>query len=310
MMSTDMCTVSLFTLNLTMDQTLYNYSCVSIMNDHQDLPRKIERLVSLQIEDTTTAPVSPHEVPIASNLKVKVYRNGGNHSLQKSWWGSVRVAVGENLQLACLSSDEHCEGQWMRDNVALPNTNSGALLQWTEISQEDGGSYTCHCASQNITVIIEVIKDDYSGWIQILTAIALSAAVMLMLKLMFLWYKKQRSLQESEVSSLVIYENTRPKKEGVTPRPLEQDCQSDPEVPYADIVISVRGSSVPELTGVRNHNPRDHRPRWRGEDSAAGARLHACRSADRLHVNQKEIGRRLSTTSEYAVITYSADALS
>lgn len=37
------------------------------------------------------------------------------------------------------------------------------------------------------------------------------------------------------------------------------DCQSDHEVPYADIVISVRGSSIPELTGLHGQTPRDHR---------------------------------------------------
>lgn len=31
---------------------------------------------------------------------------------------------------------------------------------------------------------------------------------------------------------------------------LSSDCQSDHEVPYADIVISVRGVSTPELRGL------------------------------------------------------------
>lgn len=46
--------------------------------------------------------------------------------------------------------------------------------------------------------------------------------------------------------------------------------------------------------------------RWR--DEARAGLLHA--SADRLHIHSKEVTRKLSTTSEYAVITYSSEALS
>lgn len=48
--SEEMCIVSLQTLNLTMEQTLYNYSCFSVESDHRDLPHNLERLVSLQIQ--------------------------------------------------------------------------------------------------------------------------------------------------------------------------------------------------------------------------------------------------------------------
>lgn len=49
-MSEDMCIVSLQTLNLTLEQTLYNYSCFSVKNDHQDLPHNLEQIISLQIQ--------------------------------------------------------------------------------------------------------------------------------------------------------------------------------------------------------------------------------------------------------------------
>ncbi|XP_016149429.1 uncharacterized protein [Sinocyclocheilus grahami] len=84
------------------------------------------------------------------------------------------------------------------------------------------------------------------------------------------------------------------------------DSQSDHEVPYADIVISVRGSSNPDLSGTFNQTSKNQRPRWR--DEARAGLLHA--SADRLHIHSKEVTRKLSTTSEYAVITYSCEALS
>ncbi|KAM8904706.1 uncharacterized protein AB9W97_008234 [Spinachia spinachia] len=69
------------------------------------------------------------------------------------------------------------------------------------------------------------------------------------------------------------------------------DNESDTEVPYADIMITVRGVSTPELT------------QWRGDESRS--HMQASRSADRLNVPQaREVSRRMSTSSEYAVITY------
>lgn len=48
--SEDMCTVNLYTANLTLEQTHYNYTCVSVMNDQPDLPHKIERIISLRVQ--------------------------------------------------------------------------------------------------------------------------------------------------------------------------------------------------------------------------------------------------------------------
>lgn len=122
---------------------------------------------------------------------------------------------------------------------------------------------------------------------------------------------------------------------------LTPDSQSDHEVPYADIVISVRGSSNPDISDTLTQTSKNQRPvtkyiinkynflgiffqqvcliawdlmsdcecvlqRWRDETRAG--LLHA--SADRLHIRSKEVTRKLSTTSEYAVITYSCEALS
>ncbi|XP_054459966.1 uncharacterized protein LOC129095517 [Anoplopoma fimbria] len=80
------------------------------------------------------------------------------------------------------------------------------------------------------------------------------------------------------------------------------DNESDTEVPYADIMITVRGISTPELTQVGYLAPGDQKEWW-GDESRS--HLKASRSADRLHVPQpREISRKMSTNSEYAVITY------
>ncbi|XP_051252670.1 uncharacterized protein LOC127361797 [Dicentrarchus labrax] len=88
----------------------------------------------------------------------------------------------------------------------------------------------------------------------------------------------------------------------VTLRIPTPDNESDTEVPYADIMITVRGVSTPELTQVGYLTSGDQKEWW-GDDSRS--HLQASRSADRLHFPQpREVSRKMSTNSEYAVITY------
>ncbi|XP_069004166.1 uncharacterized protein [Embiotoca jacksoni] len=88
--------------------------------------------------------------------------------------------------------------------------------------------------------------------------------------------------------------------ERVTLRLPPPDNESDTEVPYADIMITVRGISTPELTQVSYLAAGDQHECW-GDESRS--HLQASRSADRLHV-PREVSRKMSTNSEYAVITY------
>ncbi|XP_060744166.1 uncharacterized protein LOC132858021 isoform X1 [Tachysurus vachellii] len=307
-MSEDMCIVSFKTLNLTLEQTQYNYSCYSIKTDYQGIPRLLERLVSLQIQDTTSGPVIPREVSLG--IKVEIYQNQKKLNISSY---SIQVPVGDKLNLECLSTNHLCESQWMRDDANHTDDISGPLIEWNEITEDDEGTYTCHtkqlCTSQRISVVVDVIRKDEFGWIRPLAAGALCVAVMLLFLLIYLCYKKRgKDMLVAEDSTTVIYENTRSKNDRMIHRPIVQDSQSDHEVPYADIVISVRGSSIPELTGLHGQTPRDHRLRWR-EEATGVSHLQVCHSADRLHVHPREVSRKLSTTSEYAVITYSTDAL-
>ncbi|KAF4085977.1 hypothetical protein AMELA_G00101180 [Ameiurus melas] len=273
-MSEDICIVSLQTLNLTLEQTLYNYSCFSVKSDHQDLPQNLERLISLQIPDKTALPVIPPKDTIDVAMKVSIYQNENELNLLDRGPSShsIQVAVGDKLKLECLSTNHHCKGQWIRDDANVTEI-SGTLVEYSKITEEDEGTYTCHtnqhCTRQKITVVIDVIKNDEIVWIKPLAAIALTVAATLLFLLIYICYKKRgKNLVDAEDSSAVIYENTRTKNEGTIHKHIVQDCQSDHEVPYADIVISVRNSSIPELTGLHGKTPRDNRLKWREEATA------------------------------------------
>ncbi|TSQ58044.1 Hepatocyte cell adhesion molecule [Bagarius yarrelli] len=192
--SEDLCIVSWRTLNLTVEQTLYNYSCFSVKSDHQELPQILERLVVLQIQE--------------ASIKVEIHQNQKKISLSSH---SIQVPAGDKLKLECLSSNRQCEGRWMRESANLTEIISGPLVEWNVITEEDEGTYTCHtnqlCSSQRIPVAIYVITEVEFGWIKPLAAIAVSVAAMLLFLLIYLCNKKRgKNTLDEEDSAVVIYE--------------------------------------------------------------------------------------------------------
>lgn len=75
---------------------------------------------------------------------------------------SIQVPVGDNLKLECLSTNRLCEGQWMRDDANATEIITGMQVEWSEITEEDEGTYMCHtsqlCTRQKISVAVNVIK--------------------------------------------------------------------------------------------------------------------------------------------------------
>lgn len=74
----------------------------------------------------------------------------------------IEVMAGSSLRLLCVAPDnEHCEGQWVRENSSIPWSKNNTVLQWSQIKEEDGGRYRCQtkgtCTGQPIIVEIEVI---------------------------------------------------------------------------------------------------------------------------------------------------------
>ncbi|KAK7882548.1 hypothetical protein WMY93_028722 [Mugilogobius chulae] len=109
----------------------------------------------------------------------------------------------------------------------------------------------------------------------------------------------------SKASSTNLLSNKGPSSkqcERVVLRIPTPELEGDPEVPYADIVISVRGASTPDISQALYLNSTDRNEWWCIHPRA---HLQAARSADMLHVPQaRDVTRKLSTNSEYAIITY------
>lgn len=98
-------------------------------------------------------------------MKVAIYQNENELNLLDRGQSShsIQLGVGDKLKLECLSTNQHCKGQWMRDDANVTEMISGTLVEWSKITEEDEGIYTCHtnqhCTSQKITIVIDVIKN-------------------------------------------------------------------------------------------------------------------------------------------------------
>ncbi|XP_005915895.1 uncharacterized protein LOC102305931 isoform X1 [Haplochromis burtoni] len=155
---------------------------------------------------------------------------------------------------------------------------------------------------------------EFTG-IKVLATVSVAVALVLAALAVYLCFNRNRqnwngkeepvvskldSPQSPHVAQLQIKGSTQ--SERVTLRIPPPDNESDTEVPYADIMITVRGVSTPELTQVGYLIAGDQKERWGDKPRC---HLQASRSADRLHVPQvREVSRKMSTNSEYAVITY------
>ncbi|XP_038155554.1 uncharacterized protein LOC119792819 isoform X1 [Cyprinodon tularosa] len=154
---------------------------------------------------------------------------------------------------------------------------------------------------------------EFNG-MKVLAAVTVTVAMVLTVLAVFLcvnrnkqvWKGKGKQTVSKSCSPQAPYNALLPVKgtlsaqsEKITLRIPPPDNEGDTEVPYADIMITVRGVSTPELTQAGYLGAGE----WRGNDSRC--HLQASRSADRLHVPQpREVSRKMSTNSEYAVITY------
>ncbi|KAM4627399.1 uncharacterized protein ACJ7VT_002352 isoform 2-T2 [Polymixia lowei] len=148
-------------------------------------------------------------------------------------------------------------------------------------------------------------EGEFTG-IKVLATVTIAVAMVLTALAVYLFMNRNRQNRNGKGEPVVSISESSIASHGVI-SPAKVD-QSDTEVPYADIMITVRGASTPELTQVCYLTSGDQRERWRDESSLSPvprSHLQASRSADRLNVHPREITRKMSTNSEYAVITYS-----
>ncbi|XP_040041939.2 uncharacterized protein LOC120824873 isoform X2 [Gasterosteus aculeatus] len=155
--------------------------------------------------------------------------------------------------------------------------------------------------------------EEFTG-IKVLATVTVAVATLLTALAVYLWLSQKRQNRNVK-GEPVVSRSGSPLLLHAAPKPVKgslsiqservrihaPDNESDTEVPYADIMITVRGVSTPELTQVGYLAAGDQKL-W-GDESRS--HLQASRSADRLHVPQpREVSRKMSTNSEYAVITY------
>ncbi|XP_037322573.2 uncharacterized protein LOC119214967 isoform X1 [Pungitius pungitius] len=156
-------------------------------------------------------------------------------------------------------------------------------------------------------------EGEFTG-IKVLATVTAAVAALLAALAVYLWLSQNKQNPDDKGepfvsrsgSPLLLHAAPKPVKGSLSiqserVRIHAPDNESDTEVPYADIMITIRGVSTPELTQVGYLAAGDQKL-W-GDESRC--HLQASRSADRLHVPQpREVSRKMSTNSEYAIITY------
>ncbi|KAJ8368243.1 hypothetical protein SKAU_G00082710 [Synaphobranchus kaupii] len=242
---------------------------------------------------------------------------------------TIRTRVGTYLKLCCLVvSNPPTAGQWMRKNVAPSRQAVGTATTLTlgKVKAEDAGNYSCVASTgyetKDLIVIIEVNPGEVS-WFKVLAVTMVTVATVLGAAAVYICLtsrgKRDAHLAFTTCSSGTADSKPRVENHSATGESTvkwEQvavtytpaDSQSDHEVPYADIMISVRGTSTPELTHIPDPTPREHRQWWK-EEQGSSSLLQVSHSADRLHVHQRDVARKMSTSSEYAVIQYRSEPL-
>ncbi|XP_041090949.1 uncharacterized protein LOC121304053 isoform X2 [Polyodon spathula] len=227
--------------------------------------------------------------------------------------------VSSFLELECLVDSyppAHIDWKRQESNTSWRKILSKEL-RWTEIQEADMGVYWCFASNSygeaNISVTIVVQKPSGFHLVKLLATMTVTLVVVLAALAIYLYitskgkWKGQPSLavslspepdepveEKSKESAeyAVIWRGSSVSQEAA-------DSLSIPEVPYADILISGRGCSTPEQRRVPESLCSDDTQDWTNEELGP-AHPHS------LHVSQLEVTRKLSTSSEYAVINYSS----
>ncbi|XP_028825467.1 uncharacterized protein LOC114784326 [Denticeps clupeoides] len=272
------CTLPLYTERLVLNQTHTNYTCNTEETDQPESPQKIHQRFGLRLNKSLRD----------ASMKVLIHNKDENTSTEVGlgyyqFWAPEKTAV----SLVCCAT---CPVEWINGSTVIKSKtlDLGRLRKKNTVQK-----YQCKalnpCKNEEITIEVKITTD------KVLLLLILLVILLVTLTAYALYSIYKRKCRGKRAVNW--HERSASKKENT---PIVY--QSSEEVPYAEIMISVRGASTPELTGLS-----DPRPRWREEPGPAS--LSAFRSADRLHVYPRDISRKMSTTSEYAIISYSTEGL-
>ncbi|XP_069546206.1 uncharacterized protein [Brachyistius frenatus] len=263
------CTVSLFLSNVSTEDLKKNYTCYTEDKEDPGLPQKTERIVLLQLQAQRSAPNSTLD-PKTETKNVSLPANP--EDLSGGELTGIKVLAAVTVVVA----------------MVLATLAVYLCVNWNRQSWNGKGQPVVSRSGspQPPHALLSPMKGKRFQ-ISKVKASNLPNAILPCLPI---------------VISVILYPpgTLSAQSERVTLRLPPPDNESDTEVPYADIMITVRGISTPELTQVSYLAAGDQHECW-GDESRS--HLQASRSADRLHV-PREVSRKMSTNSEYAVITY------
>ncbi|PWA20395.1 hypothetical protein CCH79_00003814 [Gambusia affinis] len=219
------------------------------------------------------------------------------------------VRQGQSLMLNCTynCSSGFVRGSWRTESDISPcnTTKSNGSLCTVSIclsnisTQDTAENYSCYTedtedptlTKTTVHTIFLRLQGQFNV-MKVLAAVTVTVAMVLAALAVFLCVNRNKPIWKGRGTLST-------QSEKITLRIPPPDNDGDTEVPYADIMITVRGVSTPELTKVGYLGTGE----WRGDEPRC--HLQASRSADRLHVPQpREVSRKMSTNSEYATVSH------
>ncbi|KAL4647501.1 signal-regulatory protein beta-1-like isoform X2 [Arapaima gigas] len=236
-------------------------------------------------------------------LPVRMYysRDPGGSDEVMDFSNTIRTHVGAFLRLRCFAEGKLPPTvQWYKSDITATlwfNISNDTTVTLAELNEEDAGVYKCQTPIYTYILSVVIERPGAALWLKVLAAVMVSVVAVLALSAMYFCLTcNKRTRGEFELKRTAFYTRREKMSESVY-------SSIEHEVPYADIIISVRGSSTPELSNVM-HALNGNYGKRRQEESGLSPLLQVSHSADRLHVQQREVTRKMSTTSEYAIISY------
>ncbi|MBN3300433.1 ROBO1 protein, partial [Amia calva] len=238
---------------------------------------------------------------------------------------TIITTEGSSLELGCQADGNPISSvRWEKQNTDLSwqeIDTRAAELKWSEMQESNAGVYRCLASNQygtaNVTLTVLVEKPGEFIWLKVLAAAMVTTAVLCAVVALYFFFNSKRNRKDRP--SIVISESVDFNETNSEDKDTETgdyamiwrssasndntaDCLTVNEVPYADILITVRGTSTPELRHIPQLTIVDYGQDWRDEERTG--QLQGAHSVDRLPVRQLEVTRQMSTSSEYAVINY------